>query len=67
MSQGSHSRTDGEKPLHFGYSGDPYNCRPASDLGTARRRTLDDMRKLSEQIKSARSQKLHQLASKVAG
>lgn len=61
MSQGSHSHTNGDRPVQLVSAGDPYNRRPANLGETARRRTLDDMRKLSEEIKSARA------ASPVAG
>jgi|HubBroStandDraft_6_1064221.scaffolds.fasta_scaffold1044052_2 hypothetical protein len=56
MSRPSQSPTDADKSVEASSSsGDPYNHHPIN-LGetTVRRRTLDDMRKLSEEIKSVR-------------
>jgi hypothetical protein len=57
MSQGSHStskREAGPDLLHS--AGDPYNHRPSPILtDTERRRSLDDMRRLSEEIKMERA------------
>jgi hypothetical protein len=54
MAQGKLPRADGEGSMEQPQLGDPYNRRPDAEH-TARRRTLDDMRKLSEEIKSVRS------------
>ncbi|HWW20652.1 MAG TPA: hypothetical protein VNZ06_07595 [Steroidobacteraceae bacterium] len=55
MSQGSHSHGKTEKVVDLFSSDDPYNRRPIHVTDTARRRTLDDMRRLSEEIKSERA------------
>jgi hypothetical protein len=56
MSQGTLPRGDRELTREPPVSGDPYYQRP-NDEQTIRRRTLDDMRKLSEEIKSVRTRK----------
>jgi hypothetical protein len=56
MSQGTLPRAERESIKEPPVSGDPYNQRP-NDEQTIRRRTLDDMRKLSEEIKSVRARK----------
>jgi hypothetical protein len=58
MTHGNVPRTDSEHPmeLELPATGDPYNRRPYEEQ-SARRRTLDDMRKLSEAIKTRRGGK----------
>jgi hypothetical protein len=57
MSRPSQSPTDADNSVEASSSsGDPYNHHPINlgETTTVRRRTLDDMRKLSEEIKSVR-------------
>jgi hypothetical protein len=56
MSRPSQSPTDADKRVEaFPSSGDPYNHQPINHgETTVRRRTLDDMRKLSDEIKTVR-------------